>query len=43
MGGASFEATLEVWASSLRDAKARTRHPLLQEQWSHARLGGPQR
>ena len=23
MGGASFEATLELWASSLRDVKAR--------------------
>jgi len=31
MAGASIEATLELWASSLRDAKARTRSPFTQE------------
>jgi len=31
MGGASIETTLELWASSLRDAKARIRPLLTQE------------
>ena len=31
MSGASIETTLELWASSLRDAKARMRPLFLQE------------
>ena len=31
MAGASFEATLELWASALREAKARMRPVFLQE------------
>ncbi len=36
MGGASFEATLELWASSLRDAKARLRPLFLQERMARS-------
>jgi SRSO17 transposase len=36
MGGASFEATLELWASSLREAKARMRPLFLQERMAHS-------
>jgi len=31
MAGASIEATLELWASSLRDVKVRMRSPFTQE------------
>ena len=36
MAGASFEATLELWASSLREAKARMRPLFLQERMARS-------
>jgi SRSO17 transposase len=36
MGGASFEATLELWAASLREAKARMRRLFAQERMARS-------
>ena len=36
MAGASFEATLELWASALREAKARMRPLFLQERMARS-------
>ncbi len=40
MAGASFEVTLELWAASLREAKARMRPLFLQERMARSTRPG---